>query len=375
MTLPSIGLITEQTIAGATATGTHGTGKPGISHFIQSAKVVCFEEGRPVLREISDGDELRAVRCSLGAMGIVVELTFPAIPQYFVTDRLVRFGSLQEALSRESQTPLQQVFLIPLGWQIYGQCREVADTNRISKTSWLYRAYWNVGLCLGFVTLMKLLVSVLRSRRLLRCYYRWLAPWLIVTGWKVTDRSDRLLVIKHESFRHLELELFVPQSRIIEAADFLIEILSAADRADYRVSGDTRRRLEEVNMADALNDIRGKFSHHCPICIRKILPEDTLISMASGDQAWYAISLITYAQPRDDFYAVTTFLANSFFRLFGGRIHWGKWFPLEADTVEQQYPELDRFRKICREFDPAGRFQNEFVQRTLGLQPVVRESV
>ena len=37
LTLPSLGLIDEQTVAGATATGTHGSGKHSLSHYVRRA--------------------------------------------------------------------------------------------------------------------------------------------------------------------------------------------------------------------------------------------------------------------------------------------------------------------------------------------------
>ena len=66
-------------------------------------------------------------------------------------------------------------------------------------------------------------------------------------------------------------------------------------------------------------------------------------------------------------HALGEFLACSMFRLFGARIHWGKWFPLDNDIVRQQYPQLDRFREICNEFDPDGIFRNKFISRTMGF--------
>jgi xylitol oxidase len=91
--------------------------------------------------------------------------------------------------------------------------------------------------------------------------------------------------------------------------------------------------------------------------------------MASGDsEDWYAISFITYVEPRDDFYALATFLANSMFELFGARIHWGKWFPQTGEQVNQLYPEISEFRNVCHQFDPKGVFRNAFIREKLGLE-------
>ena len=75
-TLLSLGLIDEQTIAGAAATGTHGSGRNSLSHYIQAVRVACYNShsGEPIIREITSGAELRAARCSLGCLGIVLAM-------------------------------------------------------------------------------------------------------------------------------------------------------------------------------------------------------------------------------------------------------------------------------------------------------------
>ncbi len=61
-TLPSIGLITEQTIAGAIATGTHGSGKHSLSHYVAELRVAAYDgaTGKARIYTWSDGTELRA---------------------------------------------------------------------------------------------------------------------------------------------------------------------------------------------------------------------------------------------------------------------------------------------------------------------------
>ena len=68
LTTPSVGLITEQTIAGATATGTHGSGKHSLSHYVHSVRIACFDVTGETAQmvNVTEGDELNAARCSLG---------------------------------------------------------------------------------------------------------------------------------------------------------------------------------------------------------------------------------------------------------------------------------------------------------------------
>ena len=83
------------------------------------------------------------------------------------------------------------------------------------------------------------------------------------------------------------------------------------------------------------------------------------------EQDWYAISLITFAEPRLAFQNVARFFAKSMADLFDARLHWGKWFPLEAEEVERSYPGMRKFRAACEEFDPRGVFRNRFLRETL----------
>jgi len=371
LTIPSLGLITEQTIAGATATGTHGSGKHSLSHYIQSLRVACFKGGEGVAQvvEINDGVELQAARCSLGCLGVITEITLPCIAQYFVQEKSTFCQTIEEVLVLEKKAPLQQFFLMPHSWSFLAQERVVFSECRRRGLAGVYRVYWFLVIDLGMHLTLKLFASVLKSKKLIHFFFRRVAPSLIPPRWVVTDRSDRALVMKHELFRHLEIELFVTRSKVSEAASLVADILQFADDANYKLSSSTHEKLQEAQLLDSLESIKGRFTHHYPICFRRVLPDDTLISMASGDsEDYYAISFITYVEPRDDFYALATFLANSMFELFGARIHWGKWFPQTGEQINQLYPEMAEFRNVCRQFDPKGVFRNAFIEEKLGLE-------
>lgn len=50
---------------------------------------------------------------------------------------------------------------------------------------------------------------------------------------------------------------------------------------------------------------------------------------------------------------------------FAPRPHWGKVFTLAADAVREQYPRLDAFADLVARADPHGTFRNDFVDRYL----------
>ncbi|MEC9335973.1 MAG: oxidoreductase, partial [Candidatus Thermoplasmatota archaeon] len=136
----------------------------------------------------------------------------------------------------------------------------------------------------------------------------------LIRNWKVTDRSSSMLVMKHEAFRHIEIELFVPRDQLVAALGFAQEVIKVAGGRKLTLSADNQRRIEELGMQEYLVGLRDQYFHHYPICVRRVLPDDTLISMASGaDDDWYALSFISYAGPaqRAGFSLFASFMARS----------------------------------------------------------------
>lgn len=277
-------------------------------------------------------------------MGVVLEVTLPCVPQYYVRERSVWRRDLDAVLAGEGKAPLQQFYLMPHAWTWLVHERSVADENRRTGGAALYRLYWLAVIDVLLHLCVKFSASLMRSRRLVHLLYRRLLPAFIFPRWCVTDRSDRQLLMRHDLFRHLEMEAFVTRQHLAAAVDLVVEALRRADE-------------------------RGSYVHHYPICIRRVLPDDTLISMASchglEEQDWYAISLITLTEPREPFRRVVAALADRMSSLLGARLHWGKWFPPGGAGVERGYPGLGEFEATCRAFDPRGVFRNRFLRRVL----------
>ena len=109
-TTPSVGLISEQALAGAMSTGTHGSGKHSLSHYAAEVRIAMYdpETGEPVIRTISEGPELRAARCSLGCLGVIVSIGLWARPKYNVEEHFLCHSTLEGVLKEEAEFPLQQ---------------------------------------------------------------------------------------------------------------------------------------------------------------------------------------------------------------------------------------------------------------------------
>ena len=84
LALPNLGDVSTQTVAGAFATGTHGTG-PDFENLAGSLIGGRLVTGTGEIREFSaedDPDLVRAARVSLGTLGIFTELRLDAQPSY-----------------------------------------------------------------------------------------------------------------------------------------------------------------------------------------------------------------------------------------------------------------------------------------------------
>lgn len=203
-TLPSVGLISEQAIAGAISTATHGSGRNSLSHYVEAIRVARYDAttGAAVIEVVDSGDAIRAARCSLGCLGIIVSVTMRCRERYMIEEHLRDHASLESVLAAESEYPLQQFFLNPWSWTYLVQHRREVPGPR-SRLAGLYRLYWFLTIDLG---LHLLILAPLRlcGFRTLRFLLRHVVPRSVLRGWKVTDDSAAMLIMEHELFRHID---------------------------------------------------------------------------------------------------------------------------------------------------------------------------
>ena len=358
-TLPTVGVITEQSIAGAISTATHGSGRHSLSHYMAEVRVAAYDPdtGKARVFAWTDGPELRAARCALGCAGVVLSVKFRCISKYDVEERAEACDGLDDVLKGEEAFPLQQFYMMPHSETYVVHRRKLRPPGPRSWGATLYRAWWYFCIDIGLHLVLKSLIAV-NGARAIRFFYRQMLPRLIVKNRTVVDRGERVLVMENELFRHLEIELFVPARHLREAADY-VRLVVDVFAGTRDVPPDFPAPLRDELLAN-----RGSFTFHYPITFRRVLVDEALIATSAGE-THYAISFVTLAEPRDAFFALGRFLAVSMAHLFAARPHWGKWFPLEAAAVERLYPALPEFRETCCRTDPRGVFRGGFAGRVL----------
>ncbi|RHY34915.1 hypothetical protein DYB32_000588 [Aphanomyces invadans] len=87
LTLQNVASIREQTVAGVTQAGCHGTGAriPTMEEQIVSMDIVTPAGGRVTLSDPLD-PRFQLAKCGLGALGIVTQLTLQCVPRHYLVE-------------------------------------------------------------------------------------------------------------------------------------------------------------------------------------------------------------------------------------------------------------------------------------------------
>jgi hypothetical protein len=372
--LPTLGAITRQTVAGASATATHGTGSASLSSFVRTLRLACYDtKGNPLIKTISGGDELLAARTSLGCLGVILELTLELVPRFWMQEQMKAHDSLEYILAKEADWPQQQFLVFPYGWRWYAYHRRRTpepDSRTLRQLRW-FQLYDVLVVEWGLHLLVKtvLVAAKLFGVGAVTGFWKHVLPPLM-RSMPVSGRSEAVLTLHtrhHYLFRHVEMELFVPKKYLVDAVAFLQEAIPFLAGLSDVVSAKLRAALVCVGLLEEYQALQGRYVHHYLIFFRRILAEETYLAMNEGSEQ-YSISLFTFEPEhrRSAYYTACGLLAKAFARLFSARPHWGKYNPLTVADIEPLYPGLARFREISLAHDPTGVFQNAHVKMVLG---------
>lgn len=362
-TLPAYGMTGEQTVVGAIATATHGSGRASMAHYVAGMTIATYGRGpQAEKRTLWTGAALAAARCALGRAGVVLSVRVPCVKAHLVEERSRKFPSLADLLRGSGRFPWTQFYLLPWAWVFIAQLRRPVDAGA---SKWLSLARYRCqrALSLGLVNLAaSVLARLPRCAACARLAYRMLAALFMRS--EVVARAELVQMTKHR--RYVEMELFVPTDRIEQVAEFIQGVLRHLGGEEGALAGKTAAIVAAHGMLEALEKLRGTYVHHYPITFRYVRRDDTLISMTS-EQDMYAISFITFGRDLAAFHDAARFLALTMARAFGARPHWGKIFPLDAAEMRELVPRLREFEAHCQELDPTGAFSSPFTQRVLGF--------
>ena len=337
LALPVLGSIAEQSLAGATSTGTHGSSmRWGALHtLIQGLRLV---DGQGEVRVLGpDHPDLPAARLSLGLLGVLSELTMQVVPAFRLVEEL-------------SQEPLERVAAdlpeiarsaewVKLWWlphtdrvMVFRYHRaEPAESGKEqgALVRWADQRILNDFIFNGILKLGAAVPA-------------WVGPLsrlVLPIGFaprRRVGRSDRMFNIAMPP-RHFETETAVP--------------LKAAGPA----LAELHRRLEAAR-------IRVNFV----LELRFSPPDDTWLSGAYGRDTCHFGAYIAGLTPRD------TRMRDRYFQLVWDllaahdpRPHWGKQLEAPRGLIPRR-PRGAEFLALRERYDPEGRFLNPTLLAALG---------
>jgi FAD-linked oxidoreductase len=320
--------IDRQTLAGAASTGTHGTGIDfkSLSGYVTQLRLIS-PAGEQLDITPADKDLFNAARVSVGALGVITEMTLQNRTPY----RLKQSSWIMktsEALSQfDQQAANHRHFeLFPLTHSDYSIALATDETDEPINNPTASPEEEA-----AFDDAMRgwMLVPPEQRKPLVNGLAEMIEPSSRV------DVSHRILAnVRNNRFN--EMEYSVP---ISAGAECLQEVLRTIEQ----------KRIDVV----------------FPLEYRYVAPDDTWLSMSSGDEGHAAISIHRIAT--EDYRPYFDVIEPIFWK-YHGRPHWGKVHSLEATELLALYPEFGRFQALREKLDPQGRMLNDHLRKLFGVK-------
>jgi L-gulonolactone oxidase len=328
LAMENLGDVDAQTLAGALATGTHGTGVGyrNLSSQVEGMRLVTADG--PV--DVSEGDDLRAARVSLGALGVATEITLRCRPSYTLR-RTDERRPLEETLERLDELADSrerfELFSFPYSpWALWRTTEKTDDPPPPpgAVERFLEDIVFENG-ALGALCHVGRAVP-----RLVPAIDRLMGR--LAGGADRVDRSHRIYA-NPRIVRFTEMEYAIPREHGAEAVRRVFDLVE-------------RRRLRVL----------------FPIEVRFGAADDAFLSPGAGrDSCYIAVHVYRGMEFETYFRGVEAIMAA-----YGGRPHWGKRHYRSAAELAALYPAFDRFLAVRDRLDPRRVFANDYVDRVLG---------
>jgi len=331
LALENMGDISYQSIAGAAATATHGTGWHfgNIATGIVGMRLIAGDGSIVEATAAENPEVLAAARVGIGALGIVSTVTLQAVKAF-------RLHAIEEPIRVDevladfdgfmSCADHVEFYWVPhTGWALSKRNRrtdEPASPRGKAKEIFDDLLVTNVGFG-----------ALCRVGRRKPSWIPRLAKILPSTGrLEYTDRSDRVFTSPRR-VRFYEMEYAIPRDAIPEA---LNRVRSLVDEAGIQLS--------------------------FPVEVRVVAADDIPLSTAEGRATGYIAVHVYQGTPYDAYFQGVERIMNT----YGGRPHWGKMHFQGHETLAGRYSRWDEFQAVRGRLDPEGRFTNQYLDRVLG---------
>ncbi|WP_030765887.1 MULTISPECIES: D-arabinono-1,4-lactone oxidase [unclassified Streptomyces] len=332
LSLTNMGDIMEQTVSGATSTGTHGTGRDSasIAAQIRGLELVTADGRLLTCSEKENPEVFAAARLGIGALGIVTAITFAVEPIFFLTAREEPMGF--DRVTAEFEEHFAENEHFEFYWFPHtGNC----NTKRNNRSqgpaappgpvsAWIEDELLSNGLFQAVNSLGRAVPATIPS--IARVASRALSARTYTDiPYKVFTSPRRV--------RFVEMEYALPRGQVVEA---LRELRAMVDRSGLRIS--------------------------FPVEVRTAPADDITLSTACGRETAYIAVHMYKSTPYHAYFTA----AEAIFTAHGGRPHWGKVHTRDAGYFAEAYPRFGEFLALRDRLDPDRVFGNDYLRRVLG---------
>jgi L-gulonolactone oxidase len=332
LALENLGDIDVQSIAGAISTATHGTGGrlSNIPSQVRALTLVLADGSLLEASADTDAEVFRAARVSLGALGVIVEVTLRCVPAFTLrgVDAPVPLAEVLESFEeRVLGNEHFEFFVFPHA--------RTALTRTNNRTDEPPAPRGRVSAYVNDVVLTNHAFGAIcrTGRRFPRAI-----PALNRLVTRLAGRSERVessaaIFSTPRLVRFTEMEYAIPRERTPQALTRVMDMI-----------------------------VERGFHVPFPIEVRAVAADDAFISTAAErDSGFLAVHMFEGMEWEPYFRAVEQIMDE-----LDGRPHWGKRHFQTAATLRGRYPDWDRFQSVRARLDPEGRFANAFTDRVLG---------
>ncbi len=290
------GDIDRQAIAGAVATGTHGTGRRfgSFSNAVRAVELVTATGDLVWIDASAPASDLRAAALSLGMLGVVTRLRMATVPAYKL---------------REHAEPI------------------------------------------AFDTALERYPAIEASRR--NAEFWWIPPLdrCVIKSFVETDEAPFAVV--EEEHPPGTIERYLKPDKV----DWSYRVYPSTRSMPFV---ECEYAIPLANGPSAMRSLRSvmQLRHRDIVWAVEYRTMPRELHLLSPTQARDCVTISVH-QKADEPYEAFMREAEAIFLAYGGRPHWGKLHWLDRDRIERLYLELETFRRIRRRYDPTGVFLND----------------
>ncbi|WP_420114919.1 D-arabinono-1,4-lactone oxidase [Pseudactinotalea sp.] len=313
--MPALASLPHISIAGAVATATHGSGDrtPNLAGVVTAVEMIGAD-GELLWLERGDADFPGAV-VALGALGVVTRLRLAVEPT---------FGIRQDVLNEVRwETVLER----------FDEITAAAHSVSIF-TRWAEDAVDQIWIkSRDDVAPAELFGGVFATTRQ--------HPILGVDAINATEQGGTIGPW-YDRLPHFRMG-FTPSNGSEIQSEYLMD------------------RRHAVAAIEALRGLREQLIPLLQVCEIRTMAADDLWLSAAYERDTVAFHFTWHAQPD----AVQALLPEVERALapFAARPHWGKWFAMGREELEQVFPRIGDFRALAARLDPTGTFRNAYLDR------------